>query len=114
MKYCLLCMLMCGYTMYAQTNTSVGRFKECSFVDLLHIEFEGVDIDFGSGDNKYSDYELCIEDQENRTIPNPKYVGKRFIIMWEMKETKVTANPLEPWKTETKKTSSIISLELID
>lgn len=69
----------------------IAKFKDCSSGDLLHIEFEGIQEDFGDANyyNNYGDYELCLEDKDGYTIPDPEYVGKEFIIRWDMKRIKV-------------------------
>lgn len=98
---------------YSQ-NTAIGTFKDCQMGDLLHINFDGIDVDFGSGKNNYSGYELCLENADGDVAPNPKYIGKQFLIKWRMVKTEVTTDPLEPWKTEFVERPSIISLQLIN
>jgi hypothetical protein len=77
-----------------------AKFEDCSFVDAFHITFKDLNEDFGANhrNNRYGDYKLCIDDTDGNPIPNPKYVGKEFIIRWDMKKVKV-ADPIDPWKT---------------
>lgn len=90
-----------------------AKFNDCSFGDLMHITFDGISEDFGDASyyNKYGKYDLCIEDSEGNTIANPEYVGKEFIIKWDMKKIKV-ANPIKPWETSWGKRPRITYLKM--
>ena len=76
------------------------KFEDCSLGDMFHINFKDLNEDFGANhkNNRYGDYKLCVDDADGNPIPNPEYVGKEFIIRWDMKKVKV-ADPIEPWKT---------------
>ena len=113
-KYFLLIALTLTPIIGFSQNTSIGIFQDCHEGDFLHITFEGLDMDFGSGNNNYSGYNLCIEDEEGYTVPNPIYVGKRFLIKWSMVEMRIVTDPSEPRKTELVKRPTILGLELLE
>jgi len=76
------------------------EFENCALVDNFYINFKDIKENFGANhrNNKYGGIELCVDDANGSPIPNPEYVGKEFIIRWDMKKVKV-ANPIEPWKS---------------
>lgn len=90
-----------------------ATFEDCGMGDYFHLIFEGTSLNFSNGKNNYSGYDLCIEDEEGYTIPNPIYVGSTFEITWKYITTAVMTDPTEPWKTEMKSVPSIVSLKLV-
>lgn len=92
-------------------NYHLVKFEDCSFGDLMHINFQGLDEDFGDAYtyNTFSDYELCLEDDEGNTIPNPKYQEKDFWIRWETKKIEV----LDPYDMQLKYMSRPVITNLI-
>lgn len=91
----------------------IVKFKDCNLGDFMHITFDGISQDFGYNHNynEYNGYELCIEDENGNTIPNPKYVGKEFIIKWDYKKVKIE-DPSDPWKTSYQDEPIILYMKL--
>lgn len=89
------------------------KFEDCSLSDFVHITFDGISQDFGYNHryNEYNGYQLCTEDKNGNTIPNPKYVGKEFIIKWDNKKVKIE-DPTDPWKTSYQEKPRITFLKL--
>lgn len=91
-----------------------ATFKDCSMGDAFYLEFEGTSLDFSNGDNNYSGYDLCIEDEDGYTVPNPLYVGKTFTITWKYITKDIIPDATEPWKRERRNVPSIISMTLME
>lgn len=111
--------LIVGGKEYKRIEKSVEykfvQFNDCSFGDAIHITFEDLNEDFGANhkSNQYGDYQLCITDKEGNMKPNPEYVGKEFIVRWDMKKVKV-ADPFNPGKNSRINKPRIVYLKLND
>lgn len=66
----------------------IATFEGAEMGDYFHLTFkgeDGIDYDFGLGENNYCGYEFGEEK------PNPKYLGKKFNIKWKEVMTKTYA-----------------------
>ncbi len=99
-------------------NPLIVTFEGGDFGDYFHLMFEdkeGVEYDFGFGNNifgnGYLEYELFDQGDEN--VDNEKYLGKKFEVFWDWKRTTIPccSGDYEPVKLYF---PSIIKLELID
>ena len=94
---------------------SIRKFQDCSLGDNLHLTFHSLNLDFGAqhGNNNYGDIQLCVDDKNGFTAPNPLYKNKEFIIKWDQKKVKVT-DPTDPWVTTEVYQPVITYLKLIE